>query len=87
MSCRLWVNSVIVIFALSKILGYKISLVLASHWVFGVDFIGVLFTVVLESTIEHLKRRIMKKEIKTGIKKILGGVLSKSSLIGVPPRR
>jgi hypothetical protein len=62
-------------------LGFKISLALASHWAFGVGFSGVLFHILLESSVEYLKRRIMKEEIKTFAKKILGGALSGSTLL------
>ena len=75
-----------------KILGLKISLALVSHWAFGVAFSGVLIHALLEIIVEHLKRRIMEKELNTKrgiatlIKKILGGALSGSTLWSAIPR-
>jgi len=66
-------------------LGEKIIVGLISHLTFGAGLVGVLFSAVLELTIDHLKRRIMKTEVKTIIKKTLSGIWS-GSMQGAPHR-
>jgi hypothetical protein len=66
-------------------LGYKVGLTLLMHHVFGVGLIGILIASATELFIENLKQRIMKTLKKMNFKKILGGALSESSIMGCHP--